>query len=186
MRLVKNPPRFLGKDEIDRLLSAAKGYYIYPLLETALATGMRKSELFNLKWQDIDFDNATITIQSKDDWHTKNYKSRAIALTPRLSKILLAHKAEQKNSEYVFTYKGMKIHATINKSLKTVTRKAGLTGVTLHTLRHTFASHLVMAGVQLREVQELMGHASFETTVRYAHLSQDHVKKQVLRLPFAE
>jgi integrase/recombinase XerC/integrase/recombinase XerD len=134
MRLVKNPPRFLGKDEIDRLLSAAKGYYIYPLLETALATGMRKSELFNLKWQDIDFDNATITIQSKDDWHTKNYKSRAIALTPRLSKILLAHKAEQKNSEYVFTYKGRKIHATINKSLKTVTRKAGLTGVTLHTL----------------------------------------------------
>ena len=53
-------------------------------------------------------------------------------------------------------------------------------------LRHTFASHLVMAGVQLREVQELMGHASFETTVRYAHLSKDHVKKQVLRLPFAD
>ncbi|MHA1940050.1 MAG: tyrosine-type recombinase/integrase [Candidatus Thorarchaeota archaeon] len=78
-----------------------------------------------------------------------------------------------------------KLQATIKKSLRTVLRQAGLKGVTLHTLRHTFASQLCMAGVSLREVKELLGHASFETTLQYAHLSQDHVKKQVLRLPFA-
>ena len=190
MRLVRNPPRFLSQEEIDYLLDTARDYYIYPLLETALATGMRKSELFNLKWTDIDFDRAMITVQSKPDWHTKNYKSRALSITPRLRKVLLAHRQEQEKhrflSEYVFTYEGRKLHATIKKSLRTVLRNAGLKNVTLHTLRHTFASHLVMAGVPLREVQELMGHASFETTLRYAHLSQDHVKRQVLRLPFAD
>lgn len=68
---------------------------------------------------------------------------------------------------------------------KAITKKAGLDNVTLHTLRHTFASQLVMVGVPLRYVQELMGHQSFETTLQYAHLSEEHVKSQVLRLPFA-
>ena len=63
--------------------------------------------------------------------------------------------------------------------------KAGLEGVTLHTLRHTFASQLVMAGVLLREVQELMGHQSYETTLQYAHVAEEHSKKRVLRLPYA-
>ena len=79
----------------------------------------------------------------------------------------------------------MKLKATVKKSLRTVLREADLDGVTLHTLRHTFASQLVMAGVSLRKVQELMGHQSFETTLQYAHLSQDHAKQEVLKLPYA-
>jgi site-specific recombinase XerD len=65
-------------------------------------------------------------------------------------------------------------------------RKAKLVGVTLHTLRHTFASQLAMAGVSMKEIQELMGHLSIETTLQYAYLSEDHVKRQVLKLPFAD
>ena len=65
-------------------------------------------------------------------------------------------------------------------------RKARLPGVTLHTLRHTFASQLAMASVSLKEIQELMGHQSFETTLQYAHLSEDHIKRQVMKLPFAD
>ena len=99
------------------------------------------------------------------------------------------HEAEQPDpqirSEYVFTYKGKPIRQDIRKSWRRVVRKAGLQGVTLHTLRHTFASQLVMAGVPLRDVQELLGHQNFATTLRYAHLSPDHVKRQVLNLPFA-
>ena len=81
--------------------------------------------------------------------------------------------------------RGRAIKKDVRKSLRRVMDKAGLSGVTLHTLRHTFASQLVMAGVSLRDVQELMGHQNFQTTLRYAHLSPDHVKKQVLNLPFA-
>ena len=76
---------------------------------------------------------------------------------------------------------------------RTPVEKAGLNqdpddnsgNVTLHTLRHTFASQLAIAGVLLVYIQELMGHQSSQTTLQYAHLPEEHVKKQVLRLPFA-
>ena len=95
------------------------------------------------------------------------------------------HLEHRIQNDYVFTYQGNRIKTDICVSLGTVMKKAGLTDVTLHTLRHTFASQLVMAGVALKEVQELMGHQSFETTLQYVHLSEDHVKRQVLKLPFA-
>jgi len=189
MKVPEKQRRFLSQDEIRSLVEASRGSYIYPLIVTALHTGMRKSELFHLKWTDIDFSQRTVTIQSKPDWHTKNYKSRTIQLTPGLYEVLKEHKKLQLElgvqSEYVFTYRGKRIKHNIKASLKAVQKKAGLENVTLHTLRHTFASQLVMAGVSLRDVQELMGHQSFETTLQYAHLSEEHVKRQVLRLPFA-
>jgi integrase len=189
MKVIKNPPRFLSTNEIYRLLEASMDSYIHPILMTALHTGMRKSELLNLKWSDIDFEQNTITVQSKTDWHTKNYKSRIFQLMPVLYDTLKRHRNQQQEleiwNEYVFTYKGKRIRDGIKKSFRTVLNIAGLKGVTLHSLRHTFASQLVLAGVSLREVQELMGHQSFETTLQYAHLSEDHVKRQVLRLPFA-
>lgn len=189
MKVVQNMPRFLSETEIERILYFARESYIYPLLVTALHTGMRKSELLNLKWLDIDFPLGTIMVQSKTDWHTKNYKARVLQMTPVLISVLLAHRKLQNamgfENEYVFTWRGRQIHSGISKSLEGILGQAGIKGVTLHTFRHTFASQLVMAGVPLRDVQELMGHESFETTLRYAHLSEEHVKKQVLKLPFS-
>ena len=182
-------PRFLSQEEIQRLLQSAKNSYAYPIIVTAIHTGMRKSELLNLKWSDIDFDQLVVVIQAKKDWHTKNYRIRTLQLTPALYNALKEHRKLQVElgvqCEYVFTYKGVRIKNGIDATLRKIVKKAGLENVTLHTLRHTFASQLVMAGVPLRDVQELMGHRSFETTLRYAHLSEDHVKKQVLKLPFA-
>jgi integrase len=131
----------------------------------------------------------TIMIQAKEDWHTKNYRSRIINMTPVLYDILREHReqyiSDSVQCEYVFTYNGQRLRSNIKRSLIRVMNDAGLKGVTLHTLRHTFASQLAMAGVSLRDVQELMGHRSYETTLQYAHLSQDHVKQQVMKLPFA-
>ena len=186
MKVVINPPRFLSQSEIQRLIEAAEGSHIYALILTGLHTGMRKSELLNMKWSDIDFENQTISVTSKDDWHTKNYKARTLQLTPVLYQALKDHELEPGSNEYVFTFRGKAIRQDIRKSWRRVINKAGLHGVTLHTLRRTFASQLVMAGVSLRDVQDLMGHQSFQTTLRYAHLSPDHVKRQVLNLPFAE
>jgi integrase len=189
MKVSKKAMRFLNQEEIRRLIEASRDSYIYPLIITALHTGMRKSELFNLAWSDINFDQHTVTVQSKSDWHTKNYRSRTLQLTPVLYEVLKAHRLLHLElgiqNDYVFTYQGNRIKTDICASLGTVMKKAGLIDVTLHTLRHTFASQLVMAGVSLKEVQELMGHQSFETTIQYVHLSDDHVKRQVLKLPFA-
>ncbi len=187
MKVTKNPPRFLSQEEVERFIKAAEGSYIHPLIVTALHTGMRKGELFNLKWMDIDFDQQIVTVQSKSDWHTKNYKSRVIQLTPVLYEVLREHRerSEGVGSEYVFTYCGKQLKSNIKRSWSSVLEKADLEKVTLHSLRHTFASQLVMAGVSLREVQELMGHQSYETTLQYAHMAEDHSKKKVLQLPYA-
>ena len=188
-KLPEKTPRYLTESEIDKLLDVAQGEYIYPILVTALHTGMRKSELFNLKWRDVDFEQGTVTIQSGDDWHTKNYRSRTIEMTTVLYKTMLQqrrlHMELGVRVDYVFTYREHRIKY-MDATLKKVVKRAELKNVTLHSLRHTFASHLVMGGVSLREVQELMGHRSYETTLQYAHLSEDHVKKQVNKLPYSD
>ena len=186
--------RSLSEAELEQLAEAAKDSHIYPLIMTAMHTGMRKSELFNLKWTDIDFDSQRVTIQPKSDWSTKNYKPRYVPITPALYEVLREHREEvlrrEIQSEYVFTYCGRQLKSNIKKSLARVVKGAGLDTegskkVTLHVLRHSFCSHLVMAGVPLRDVQELMGHKSYETTLQYAHLLPDHSSQQVNKLPFA-
>ncbi len=190
LRVPETSKIFLNQLQIDELLKAASNSYIYPLIMTALHTGMRKSELFNLKWSDIDLDRMSIVIQAKEDWHTKNYRSRIVSMTPILYDILKEnrdqHLRDNIQCEYVFTYNGQRLRSNIKRSLRRVMNDAGLQGVTLYALRHTFASQLVMAGVSLRDVQELMGHRSYETTLQYAHLSPDHVKQQVMKLRYAQ
>ena len=93
-------------------------------------------------------------------------------------------------NDYVFTYSGKRIKNDIRTSLANAVKKAGLRengepNVTLHTLRHTQASQLAIAGVPMRYIQELLGHQSFETTLQYTQLSEEQVRKQVLRLPFS-
>ena len=146
-KLPEKNPRYLTEPEMDKLLDAAQGEYIYPILVTALHTGMRKSELFNLKWQNVDFEQVTVTIQSGDDWHTKNYRSRTIEMTPMLYRTMLQqrklHMELRVRLDYVFTYRGHRIKY-MDATLKKVVKRAKLENVTLHSLRHTFASHLVM------------------------------------------
>jgi len=145
--------------------------------------------LLNLQWSDIDLAQGTITVQSKDDWHTKSYRSRTAQLTPFLREVLLQERQRLHNEEiscpYVFTWKGERIRQDIRKSFGRALRNAGLedSGVTLHTLRHTFASQLVMAGVNLREVQQLMGHQDIRTTMAYLKLTPTDVSQQTELLP---
>ena len=193
LKVAKRFPRFLSLEEIDRLLDACRGMYIYPIVMMAIHTGMRKSELLNLRWSDVDFDNHEIIIQPRKDWHTKNYKPRKAFMTPALYEMLRAHRSlHARNgikSDYVFMYRGKRIRQGIDKSLSKAVERAGLRtegqNVTLHTMRHTLASQLAIAGVPLRYIQELMGHQSFETTLQYTQLSEEQVRKQVLRLPFS-
>jgi len=79
-------------------------------------------------------------------------------------------------SPWVFCKKNGERYGNVRKSFEGARKRAGITDFRFHDLRHTSASHLVMAGVDLRTVQELLGHKSFEMTLRYAHLSSDHKK----------
>ncbi|MCK9554952.1 tyrosine-type recombinase/integrase [bacterium] len=175
--------RFLSKEECQILLEKCDKS-LYPIFYTFLYTGMRKAELENLKWDDIDFERRKIKIRIKDDWRPKS-SEREIPISNGLYDVLKKQE-NLKKGPYVFHYAGDKIPPnSLRKKLLRITKKCGFPEVTkIHTLRHTFASHLVMNGVDLPTVKKLMGHSDIAITMIYSHLTDDHVDKAVERLDF--
>ena len=180
----KQTPRFLSKEECNTLLENC-GDKLYPIFFTFLYTGMRKGELENLEWSDIDFERRKIKIRVKDSWRPKS-SEREIPINNELMGVLVAHKKKNKQGTYVFNNKGKQILPnSLRKKLINVAQKCGVENLTkLHTLRHTFASHLVMKGVDLPTVKKLMGHADIETTMIYSHLADKHIDNAIEKLKF--
>ena len=178
-------PRFLSVDESKKLLANC-GEDLYPIFYTFLYTGMRKSELEYLEWDDIDFIRNKIKIQIKDNWRPKT-SEREIPINNGLVDVLKKHKKNNKKGTYVFHDKeGNRIEPnSLRKKLIRITKKCGFPDVTkLHSLRHTFASHLVMKGVDLPTIKKLLGHSDIKTTMIYAHPADEHVDKAVEKLDF--
>jgi len=185
----KKPVRFLTLDECGELLDAATPEF-YPVLFTFLNTGMRKAELVNLRWDDIDFERRTLAVRAKEDWKPKTGE-REIPMSDDLFSILREYRDNQKRpkkTDYVFPLMGHgRAHNWLREELIRTARRAEIEDLTkVHTLRHTFASHLVMNGVDLPTVGKLMGHSDVETTMIYAHLAPEHLTKAVSKLPFVK
>ena len=177
---IEKKPRFLQEKEIKELLDNSNG--LYPVLYTFLKTGLRKSELINLKWKDIDFRRKYITVESKEDWRTKTGNTREIPIGDDLVEIL---NKLPKTSDYVFlNSNGRKYGFHLTERVKRLARSIGISDMTVHALRHTFISHLVMNGVDLVSVKELAGHSDIKTTMRYAHLAPGHLRKSIDKLPY--
>jgi site-specific recombinase XerD len=177
-------PRFLTDEECQKLLKKCNEWE-HPIFYTFLNTGMRKGELLNLEWQDIDFNRRKIQIRAKKGWVPKT-SEREIPINESLSDVFKTLKADKKEG-YVFQdEKGQQIENNrLRKRLMSLTKRCGFPNVTkLHTLRHTFASHLVMNGVDLPTVKKLMGHSDIQTTMIYSHLAEEHVDKAVEKLEF--
>jgi len=167
--------RYLTSEEIKRLINAATPH-LKPILTVALNTGMRKGEILNLKWEDIHWKRGVILLTD-----TKNSQWREIPMNGIVTKTLRGL-MKRSNSPYVFPSWTGKPFTNVRKSFDSALRAAGIENFRFHDLRHTFASHLVMAGVDLTTVKELLGHKSIEMTMRYSHLSPLHKKQAVKKL----
>jgi len=181
------PLKFLSVEECQRLLNACPED-LYLIYFTFLNTGMRKAELENLEWDDIDFKRKKIRIHRKEFWQPKTGE-REIPINQQLLVLLQKLKKDNDNnlqSNFVFPDSdGGKIRTKLREKLIKIAKEAGIEGLTkLHTLRHTFASHLVMNGVDLPTVKKLMGHSDIQTTMIYAHLAPDHLERAVDKLSF--
>lgn len=161
--------RYLDEKEIKRLYDAC-AEHLKPIVTVALNTGMRKEEILSLKWKDLNFGSRIIYILD-----TKNSEKREMAMNDIVYIALLAIRRIP-DSPWVFCKKNGERYGNVRKAFEGARKRAGIVDFRFHDLRHTFASHLVMAGVDLKTVQELLGHKSFEMTLRYAHLSPDHKK----------
>ncbi len=164
--------RFLEKDEITKLIDNCDKT-LRPIVVLALHTGMRRGEIFNLQWQDIDFKRNIITLLD-----TKNGKPRKVPMN-QLVVTALKEIAKNTNSTYIFCYEDGQRIRDVRKSFLTSLRKSGIKDFHFHDLRHTFASQLVMAGVDLNTVRELLGHKDITMTLRYSHLAQSHKQRAV-------
>jgi len=164
--------RFLTVEECKALIDCCASH-LRPIVTVALHTGMRRGEILRLKWDQVDLRHHFILLDK-----TKNGERREIPINTTLEK-LFDSIPRGFESEYVFTDKEGKPYGEVKHSFQTALKKAGIQDFRFHDLRHTFASHLVMAGIDLTSVKELLGHKSLTMTLRYAHLAPGHKKKAV-------
>ncbi len=167
-------PRVLSPEEVARLIDAAGNLQARTILMTLYSTGMRRTELVRLRVEDIDSERMVIHIHQG-----KGRKDRDVPLCPKLLETLRAYWRWKKPKTWLFPGQPQENgdHLT-DKAVWYVcndaAQHAGLKKrVSPHMLRHSFATHLLESGADLRAIQELLGHASLSTTQRYTHLNLD-------------
>jgi integrase len=178
VKSLKTPPgriRYLSKEERDRLLDECrKNRRLYAVVVTALETGMRASELRNLTWSDINLPQRTIILS-----RTKNNETRILPISDTLLALLEKLLQSRNGSKSVFSKSDGTPYRSWRTAFENALKSAGIEAFRFHDLRHTFASYLVMSGVNIRTVQELLGHKDIKMTTRYSHLSHDHLLEAV-------
>lgn len=168
--------RYLSKEECQELISQCTGN-TKAIVITALNTGCRKGEILSLKWDNVDLKHGFISLIE-----TKNGERRETPINDTL-RATLQGLTRRLDVPYVFHDNATgKPYQDIKRSFNTALRRAGIKDFHFHDLRHTFASHLVMAGVDITTVSRLLGHKSLTMTLRYSHLAPDHLAKAVSML----
>jgi site-specific recombinase XerD len=177
LRYQKAPRRLpvvLNDEEVSRLLAAAVSLRDRALLETAYATGMRVSEVTRLLITDLDSGRMAIRVEQG-----KGRKDRYVMLSQSLLETLRAYWRESKPKLFLFPGVGGKKPLCVSAAQKAFDRarlQAGIRKpVSFHTLRHSFATHLIESGTSVRTIQALLGHRSLQTTERYTHLAQNYL-----------
>ena len=165
--------RYLSEEEAERLISHCEPY-LKPIVITALNTGMRKSEILYLTWDRVDLKNRLILLDK-----TKNGERREIPVNDTLYQVL-SEMVRNIKTDYVFyNPETLKPYYDVKKSFAGGLRKSHILDFHFHDLRHTFASRLVMSGIDLTTVKELLGHKSITMTLRYSHLASSHIQNAV-------
>ena len=174
--------KYFTKDELESIWKNINPYW-GDFLKVLYYTGARKGELINLTWKNVSLDDELkyITIISTKEYRTKTGEKRTIPLHPKAVEMI--EKQVGKHDKYVFPgQEGNKIHPDKPyRALKKALTKSKLEG-TVHKLRHTFASHLVIAGESIYAVKELLGHKDIAHTMIYSHLSPNKLQDVVAKL----
>ena len=171
-------PTVLSQDEVARLIDAASNLMHRTILMTLYSTGLRRAELCALKVADIDSERMLIHVRQG-----KGARDREVLLSPRLLETLREYWRWIKPKTYLFP--GMVNnwradvpinHKVVWVAVKEAAQRAGIAKrVSPHTLRHSFATHMLEAGADLRTIQVLLGHAKLADTTVYLHLSRRHL-----------
>ncbi|MBS3089666.1 tyrosine-type recombinase/integrase [Candidatus Pacearchaeota archaeon] len=168
----KSLPSVLTKEEVRKLIDTADTEKSRLIISLLYSTGLRVSELVNLKIDDINFQENTGWVR-----RGKGAKDRLFAMSPTISQYIREY-LEGREHKYVFSKEEPLTTRNIQKIIKFTSHKAGIAKrVTPHTLRHSFATHLLEQGTDIRIIQTMLGHSSLNTTQVYTHVSSEQIKK---------
>lgn len=168
-------PKVISEQEVEAILNASDNLKHRCMLSLIYSAGLRRSELLNLKKNDIDSKRMVISI-----YKAKGMKDRLVPLSPVILDMLREYYKQYKPTEYLFEgqYGGPYSSRSLDKVLKIASQKAGIKkNINLHMLRHSYATHLLEGGTNLRHIQELLGHKSPKTTQIYTHVSTEQLGK---------
>lgn len=172
----KKLPNVLSKDEVKQILNAPSNIKHKAMLSLIYSCGLRRSELLNLKLNDIDSKRGLIIIR-----RAKGKKDRIVPLSSKILEMLREYYAAYKPKEWLFEGQGGEgpyNESSLVSVLKQALEKISLQKpVTLHWLRHSYATHLLENGTDLRYIQEILGHSRSTTTEIYTHVSNHNIQK---------
>jgi len=174
-------PNVLGKDDVKKILNSITNEKHRVMLSLIYACGLRRSELLQLVPADVERGRNLLRIRQ-----SKGFKDRIVPISDRTIEMIDTYIKRYKPERYLFEgqYRGeMYSASSLEKILKTACEKAGLSReISLHWLRHSYATHLLESGTDLRYIQELLGHKSSRTTEIYLHVTTKSIQK--IRSPF--
>lgn len=183
-KVPKNNPIFIKENEFDELLKQETNPLLKEIYQFAFYTGLRLSEIINLKWNGIDFAENIIQVKNTNEFTTKSKKERVVPINPIVKNILLNRYPKVisiEQNDYVFTKEGLKIRGDyITKGFKKCVKSSKLNHeLHFHNLRHSFASNMAIKGVSIFIIKELLGHADVKTTQIYSHLRAEDLRNAI-------
>lgn len=186
LRIPEQQPTYVRREDFGRLLQAIGDQWFKNLVTFAALTGLRRGEIINLRWNDLDFQRRLIHVQSCETFTTKTGKRRAVPMNETVYHLLGGQSGDR--GELVFTYDGQPIRPDLlSRKFRFAVRKAGLNrNLHFHSLRHTFATWLVQGSVGIYEVQKLLGHSNISVTQVYSHLAGSELHQAVNRIELIE
>ena len=169
----KKLPEVLTKEEVKSLLESSETKKSKLIMSLLYSSGLRVSEVVNLQPHDINFSEGTGWVRKG-----KGSKDRMFILSPSLCNQIKDYLKKREDQSYVFSREKPLTTRNVQKIVKLAREKAKINKkVTPHTLRHSFATHLLESGNDIRKIQILLGHASISTTQLYTHISSEELKK---------
>ncbi len=174
-------PNVLSKEEVRQVLSAPMNEKHRAMLSMIYGCGLRRSEVIMLEPEDIDRDRMLLSVRQ-----SKGFKDRVVPVSVKLVEVINSYLKRYRPVGYLFEgqRQGDRYSAaSVEKVFRTACEKAGIKKkITLHGLRHSYATHLLESGTDLRYIQELLGHKSSKTTEIYTHVTEKSIQK--IRTPF--
>lgn len=181
VRVPATSPKYITTDEFSLLIKGIKEPWLKNIVEFAVLTGLRRGELINLKWSNINMEHKLLLVESSATFKTKMGKRRSVPLSDTAVELLARMKADS-SSEYVFTRKCKQLtDSWLSHKFKKTLRASGLDeGHNFHGLRHSFASWLAISGVSIYKISILLGHADVKITqTHYAYLQPENLRDSV-------